>query len=495
MSAALTSRGEDVNPKRLFQEAWASSVEFDWWCLEKSASVRCFAFCFLMASTGTPGSGPEGNVASEGSRPQRRQLLVPARRENSRTPRRNTSGDDEQPDLQDVPMTSHDALRDLVAKELGKFLPTHITKCIHKQSQDLRSRIQALQKTNERKKKLEAEITTMRAGQLPPSVKKVSHSFETMLLNSPAVQEGLSWQISPGDTIRAAKEKCHLAHHLAQKQLDLQLVDLHRNNLKQYVKRSSFISRCSEHFQNREVPSKTSCFVLDIEDDDDDHTALTHELGMTELEFQGMVVSLYKKIVDNEAAKVLLDKASGDKKQEQKQKFLEQVANKSPQEFLNETIDERLKLLTSKKGKGKHEQTPSASAQLAVAAIQSQTGKISPDLAGAILTSHTLPPNPNPNPAAKSSSQNKGKGKGKNKSKARTASPSKGGKSKGKSKGKAATSSPAKGKGAGKGKGKSKSKNGSAPWGKGGGSQKGKGVGGKPSFSGWPVGRWARNQQ
>ena len=40
MSAALTSRGEDVNPKRLFQEAWASSVEFDWWCLEKSASVR-----------------------------------------------------------------------------------------------------------------------------------------------------------------------------------------------------------------------------------------------------------------------------------------------------------------------------------------------------------------------------------------------------------------------------------------------------------------------
>ena len=137
-----------------------------------------------------------------------------------------------------------------------------------------------------------------------------------------------------------------MAHHLAQKQLDLQLVDLHRNNLKQYVKRSNFVSRCSEHFQNREAPLKTSCSVLDIDDDDDDHTALTHELGMTELEFQSMVVSLYKKIVDNEAAKVLLDKASGDKKQEQKKKFLEQVANKSPQEFLNETIDERLKLLT-----------------------------------------------------------------------------------------------------------------------------------------------------
>ena len=198
ISAALTSRGEDVNPKRLFQEAWASSVEFDWWCLEKSASVRCFAICFLMASTGSPpASGPESNVASDGSRVQRRQLLVPAsQRENSRTPRRNTSGDeDERPELPDVPMTSHDALRDLVAKELGKFLPTHITKCIHKQSQDLRSRIQALKKTNERQKKLEAEITTMRAGQLPPTVRKVSHSFETVLLDSPAVQDGLSWQL------------------------------------------------------------------------------------------------------------------------------------------------------------------------------------------------------------------------------------------------------------------------------------------------------------
>lgn len=453
-----------------------------------------------MASTGSPpASGPESNVASDGSRVQRRQLLVPAsQRDNSRTPRRNTSGDeDERPELPDVPMTSHDALRDLVAKELGKFLPTHITKCIHKQSQDLRSRIQALQKTNERKKKLEAEITTMRAGQLPPTVRKVSHSFETVLLDSPAVQDGLSWQLSPGDTIRVAKEKCHLAHHLAQKQLDLQLVDLHRNNLKQYVKRSNFVSRCSEHFQNREAPLKTSCSVLDIDDDDDDHTALTHELGMTELEFQSMVVSLYKKIVDNEAAKVLLDKASGDKKQEQKKKFLEQVANKSPQEFLNETIDERLKLLTSKKGKGKNKQTPSTSAQLAVAAIQSQTGKISPDQAGAILTTnHTLPPNPKPSPAAKSAPQNKGKGKGKNKGKTTTTStsPSKGGKGKSKSKGKTAASSPGKGNGSGS-KGKSKSKNDNAPWGKGGGGQKGKGIGGKPSLSGWPIGRWVRNRQ
>ena len=227
------------------------------------------------------------------------------------------------------------------------------------------------------------------------------------MLDSPACQEGLSWQISPGDTIRAAKEKCHLSHHLAQKQLDLQLVDLHRNKLKEHVKRANFVQRCSEFFQNCEAPAQTSCSILDIDDDDTDNV-VTHELGMTELQFQSTVVSLYKKIVDGEAAKVLLDKASGDKKQEQKKKFLEQVANKSPEDFLKETIDERLKLLTSKKG-AESSGKGTSSAELAVAAIQSHTGKISPDQAQQIPANTPLQkpaPKANPKPMPKS----KGKG-------------------------------------------------------------------------------------
>ena len=298
--------------------------------------------------------GSEGGNSAPESGARRRALLHPAseiergpERETSRTPRRTS---DEEPVAPDDPMVStHDELKSLVAKELGKFLPAHVTKCVHKQSQDLRVRIQALQRTNDRRKKLLDEITILRSGQLPPSVRKVSHSFETYLLDSPACQEGLSWQISPGDTIRAAKEKCHFSHHLAQKQLDLQLVDLHRSKLKEHVKRTNFVQRCSEFFQNCEAPAQTSCSILDIDDDDTDNV-VTHELGMTELQFQSTVVSLYKKSIDGEAAKVLLDKASGDKKQERKKKFLEQVANKGPEDFLKETIDERLKLLTSKKG-------------------------------------------------------------------------------------------------------------------------------------------------
>lgn len=445
-----------------------------------------------MASTGAGVSGPEGRMSSvPESSGQRRQLHVPATdRANTRSPRRGTTSGDE-PDDADVQMNSHDALRELVAKDLGKFLPAHLTKSIQKQSQDLRGRIQALQKTNDRKKKLEDEITMLRAGQLPPTVKKVSHSFETALLDSPAAQDGLSFQIVPGDTIRTAKERCHVAYILAQKQMDLQLIDLHRSNLKEYVKRSNFVFRCSEHFQNRAAPAKTSCAVLDIDEDDIDTTTGLHEFGMTEIEFQGMIVSLYKKIVDSEAAKVLLDKASGDKKQQQKQQFLEQVANKSPQEFLNETIDERLKFLQSQKGKGKGKglKTGPASAQLAVAAIQSYTGKISTDQAGAILADSPALPSASRQvlPATKAKPKPKGKGKGKGKSE-----PSKGkgaNKGKGKSKTQNSTSAPS------KGKGKSKSKNSTAPAGKGGGKSKGKSQGNKQSSSGWSTGRWARNWQ
>lgn len=450
-----------------------------------------------MASPGVGTTGPESRMSSAPeSGGQRRPLLVPAtERASTRSPRRGTTSAEEQ-NAADEQTNSHDALRDLVAKDLGKFLPAHLTKSIQKQSQDLRNRIQALQKTNDRKTKLENEITMLRAGQLPPTVKKVAHSFETALLDSPAAQDGLSFQIVPGDTIRTAKERSHLAYVLAQKQMDLQLVDLHRSNLKEYVKRSNFVSRCSEHFQNRAAPAKTSCAVLDIDEDDMDNTTGLHEFGMTEIQFQGMIVSLYKKIVDSEAAKVLLVKASGDKKQQQKQQFLEQVANKSPQEFLNETIDERLKFLQSKKskGKGKGSKTGPASAQLAIAAIQSYTGKISADQAGAILADSPAMPSTGRQalPTAKAKPKPKGKGKGKSKGTRSEPSTNKGAnKGKGKSKTQHSTSAHSKGKG----KGKSKSKNSTAPVGKGGGQPKGKGQGNKQSSSGWPTGRWARNWQ
>ena len=135
-------------------------------------------------------------------------------------------------------------------------------------------------------------------------MRKCPHTFETSLLDSPVHQDGLVWNITLGDSIRETKEKVHLFNLLCQRQLDLQLIELRRQQLKEYVKKSAFISRCSKHVQNLERPSSTSCALLDIDEDGDDSTGvMVHQLGLSEERFHGILLSIYKKVVDGEAAK------------------------------------------------------------------------------------------------------------------------------------------------------------------------------------------------
>ena len=264
-----------------------------------------------MDSIGAPGTGAESGLpatASGGRRRPASQIFRDASRSppNITAPRQVGSNfDDVPPEDVDQPMVSmNDSLQQIVSKELGKFLPSHVTKSMQKQAQELRSKTQALQRTKDRKKKLESEITMLEGGQLPPGVRKCPHTFETSLLDSPVHQDGLVWNITLGDYIRETKEKVHLFNLLCQRQLDLQLIELHRQQLKEYVKKSAFISRCSKHVQNLERPSSTSCALLDIDEDGDDSTGvMVHQLGLSEERFHGILLSIYKKVVDGEAAK------------------------------------------------------------------------------------------------------------------------------------------------------------------------------------------------
>ena len=148
---------------------------------------------------------------------------------------------------------------------------------------------------------------------------------------------------------------------------------------------------------------------------------------------------------------------AGDKKQKEKEKFLEQVANKSPLEFFNESIDQRLTLL-SMKGKGKGKASPDnaslPSAELTLAALHSSTGTLDKQEVQNIIAdcpNHELSrPKPKSKARARAAS---GKGKGKSSEKP-----------KGKGKNKCSHLPKGKGKG-GKGTGKSsgKSKNGLFP--------------------------------
>ena len=100
-----------------------------------------------------------------------------------------------------------------------------------KQCSDLLLRIKQLQKTNDRRAALQKDIDVLRSGYLPKGVRSVPHAFETHLLDCEVDQEGISGTVDIGSSIRACKEKFHLQHVLVQKELDLQLMGLHRANL------------------------------------------------------------------------------------------------------------------------------------------------------------------------------------------------------------------------------------------------------------------------
>lgn len=170
--------------------------------LEKSASSLRFALVPLWASDGAQRPGPDdGSSAPEGGGRSRRPLLQPVSqlREATRSPRARPADDrfglSSGPDEPMLPLNEN-----VVARALGKFLPAHVTKCMQKQAQDLRSTVQAPQQTNDRKRKLVSEVAMLSDGE-PPGAQKVSCTFETSLLDSPVQQTGVTWQITEGDTI------------------------------------------------------------------------------------------------------------------------------------------------------------------------------------------------------------------------------------------------------------------------------------------------------
>ena len=382
-------------------------------------------------------------------------------------------------------VSTHDELKSLVAKELGKFLPAHVTKCVHKQSQDLRVRIQALQRTNDRRKKLLDEITILRSGQLPPSVRKVSHSFETYLLDSPACQGGLSWQISPGDTIRAAKEKCHFSHHLAQKQLDLQLVDLHRSKLKEHA--NKFCAALFWVFP--ELWSSCTNFLFNLRHRrrwywQCGHARAWHDRIAIPVNSCVFVQEKYRRW----SCKGFIRQSIWWQKARAEEEVFGTGCKQRPWRLLEGNYWRAPQTFDFQEGSYKSSGKGTSSAELAVAAIQSHTGKISPDQAQQILANTTMP---TPAPKAKQKPLPKSKGKGVPFAGKGAGGKGQKGKSKGKAKGKSAPS-------ADKGKGKHKSKSELSPLGKGDAKSKGKGAGGKKSWNEWPSGkradRWQWNE-
>ena len=206
-----------------------------------------------------------------------------------------------------------------------------------------------MQKTNLRIGTLEVELVELESGRLPRTIRAATMGFESEHLDNMAVALGIDAQIDETKSVREEKQRLHLHHSKVQKQLDLQVVKSHRLALKASMKKAAFVERCLQSIWVQGGPNLSAAQSLDIESDD--------ELGI-QMECRGFdkekttakIMSVYIKIIEAEAEMKRVSEKKAKDEEKNAESFAERIAQKSPEDYILETIDARL---AKAKGKGK----------------------------------------------------------------------------------------------------------------------------------------------
>jgi hypothetical protein len=352
----------------------------------------------------------------------------------------------------------------MVDAELGKHMSSTVKDDVKKASKVLVDKLSALMKTQDRISKVNAEITTLKNGDLPKAVRKVAIPFQSELLEKDATSN-TDFIAEQGMTIREMKEKLHMEYHIKQRVLDLQVLGLHQNALKAVVSREHFIQACSVNFPTPDKPSSSSFSILGIDDPDDPSTGGNLSFaGLSWEAFKAKICSIYKKAVDRAADLRIKQQRQVEQVSKRETEFLKKVITKSPEQHFVDTalrVVQESKGKAKGKGKGVYSGAVVDHAALAIATSQPDWSMQSEQEqmvgvrqfvhfpAEAPTTWHTSKGKGKKNGTAKEKEKGKGKGGGKNQNKGHSKGPYN---NKGKGKGQNGK------QGQGKGKGKAKNK-------------------------------------
>ena len=157
-------------------------------------------------------------------------------------------GEDQDGDMCGGVQDLQSAIRDAVAKECEKLNSRAVTLHITRVMQKLGTRIDQLQRVNERIAAVKEQVDALEGGKYPPGVRPCAVGFSSPLWDIETLQETKAYgcEIQAGLSIRAAKEKLHQWHSAAQLQLDLKILHAQRGKFRTLTRRDNVISECTE---------------------------------------------------------------------------------------------------------------------------------------------------------------------------------------------------------------------------------------------------------
>lgn len=191
----------------------------------------------------------------------------------------------------------HDRIKKLVHAAIEKSRDPVLSKHVLKVTQRLASRIDSLQKLNERLKKNVKDIELLGTGVIPSGTKPFSVAYETQLLDSVTVDpeqhrlpDGMNMQLPPGKTIREAKKTCYIQFLLFNAATDKILMNAQRDELRSLTRRDKFVEAILD------VPKTIATNHWNILDSDldDSETPATYDID----KLREKAWSLYSRTVD-----------------------------------------------------------------------------------------------------------------------------------------------------------------------------------------------------
>ena len=163
-------------------------------------------------------------------------------------------------------------MKQLVEVELSQHVSPEALHQLKRHAPDVSSKIETLQKVNAGIAKSKADMESLGIGRIPNGTRPTPMPYESHFLDDlMPVRRDWSFTIPQGSSIRETKQILHCQYMWFMKEMDAQVADAQRQELRSFTKKSSFVERCQSLRSKQQ--SLWHSLDLDFEADDSEFTS------------------------------------------------------------------------------------------------------------------------------------------------------------------------------------------------------------------------------